>query len=143
MPHGRDVEAAADAQALRNVGELQADHEDVGGALVALVLEMMLGEPERVVAEVVRGAGDRLGLLEHGGEMLVGVASLVGGSGVLPEVAEVDVPGIERREVADHFEALRVVRSRQRSSVRYAFGSGAGTRTSAGLTRRSPRRRRS
>ena len=134
MPHGRDVEAAPEAQALRHVGELHADHEDVGEALVALVLEMVLGEPERVVAEVVRGAGDRLGLLEHGGEMLVGVATLVGRSRVLSEVAEVHVPGIERREMADHLEVLRVVGSRQQSSVRYALGPRAVTRTSASST---------
>ena len=87
VPHRRDVEAAADAQALGDVREVHGQHQDVGDALVALVLEVVLGQPERVVAELVHHLGDGLGLLEHGGQLLVGVAPLVGGRAVLAHVA--------------------------------------------------------
>ena len=53
MPHGRDVEAAADPELLGEVRQVHRQHQDVRDALVALVLEVVLGQPERVVAELV------------------------------------------------------------------------------------------
>ena len=41
----------------------------LGRHLVALVLEMVLGQPQRVVAEPVHLLGDRLGLVEDAGEL--------------------------------------------------------------------------
>ena len=44
MPHRTDVEAAADSQPLGHVREMHRHHQDVGDALVAFVLEVVLGE---------------------------------------------------------------------------------------------------
>ena len=67
VPHRRDVESAADAQALRHMRQMHRQHQDVGYALVAFMLEMVLGEPERVEPQRIHLLGDGLGLLEHGG----------------------------------------------------------------------------
>ena len=52
MPHRQHVERAAELQALRLGGEPQAELDQVGQALVAFVLEVVLGGPQRVVAAV-------------------------------------------------------------------------------------------
>ncbi len=93
MPHRRDVEAAADIETPGEVGEVQRHHHDVGDALVAFALEMMLGHPEGVVAETVHELRHALRLVEDGGELLVRIAPLVGGRRVLAHVAKVDVAG--------------------------------------------------
>src|SRR5262249_32030382 len=85
--------------------EVYRVNQEIRDALVALVLEMVLRQPERVVAEVVHGPRERFGLLEHRGEVVVGITPLVGRRGVLPHVAEIDVPRIERRELGDHKRA--------------------------------------
>ena len=66
VPHGRDVEAAADAQPRREMRQVHGHHQNVRDALVALVLEMMLGQPEDVVVVLVHAPRDGLGLVEHG-----------------------------------------------------------------------------
>ncbi len=45
--------------------------QHVGDALGAFALEMVLGHPERVVAEPVHQLGHGLGLVERGGEVVV------------------------------------------------------------------------
>ena len=102
VPHRADVEATADPQSLGHVGEVHGHHQDVRHALVALVLEVVLGEPEGVVAEPIHAAGERLGLREHRRQVLVRVAAIVRRSRILAHVAEIDVAGVERREPGDH-----------------------------------------
>src|SRR3990172_599943 len=52
VPHGGDVEAAPDAQSPRQMGQVDGDHQDIRNALVALVLEVVLGQPKGVVPEI-------------------------------------------------------------------------------------------
>ena len=85
-----------------HVREVHGHHQDVRDALVAFMLEVVLGEPERVVAEPVHALRDRLGLREHRHEVLVRIAALVRGSRILAHVTEVDVTRVKRRELADH-----------------------------------------
>ena len=87
-------------QLLRHVREMHRHHQQVGDDLVALVLEVVLGEPERVEAAVVELLGDRLGLLEHRRQLLVRVAPLVGRRRVLAHVGKIDVAGIDGDEFA-------------------------------------------
>ena len=61
MPGGDDVEGAADLDALRAMGEVHGQHRDIGDALVPFVLEVVLGEPQGLIAQGVGGAGERLG----------------------------------------------------------------------------------
>jgi len=102
MPHGRDVKAAADPKPRREVGQMDGRHQDVGDALVSLVLEVMLGEPESVVSVLVHAPRDRLGLLEHRGQVLVGIAPFVRRRGHLAHVAQIDVARIDGRELPNH-----------------------------------------
>ena len=102
VPHRRNVKSAADAQALRQVRQVHRQHEDVGYAFVAFVLEMVLGEPERVEPQRIHLLGDGFGLLEHGGQLLIGVAALVGGRRVLSHVGEIDVARVDGNELGDH-----------------------------------------
>ncbi len=102
VPHGGDVEAAPDAKPRGQVRQVDGEHQDVGDALVALVLEVVLGQPEGVVAVLVHAPGDGLRLLEHGGQVLVRIAALIGGRGQLPHVAQVDVSRVDVRELGDH-----------------------------------------
>jgi hypothetical protein len=59
MPHRRDVEAAAEPEPVRLVCEVERHHQDVRDALVPLALEVVLGEPERIVPRAVEQAGER------------------------------------------------------------------------------------
>jgi hypothetical protein len=77
-------------------------HQQVRHHFVALELEVMLGEPQRVPSVPVHQLRDRLGLGEHAGEVLVGIAPLVGRRGVLAAVGQIDVAGIDGGEFADH-----------------------------------------
>ena len=95
VPHRTDVEAAADPQPLRHVREMHRHHQDVRDALVAFVLEVVFGKPERVVAEPVHALRDGLGLGEHRHEVLVRVAALVRRSRILAHVAQVDMARVE------------------------------------------------
>ena len=53
VPLRHDVEHLPEAQLLGLGGEVQAEQDEVGQHLVALVLEVVLGEPHRVEAELV------------------------------------------------------------------------------------------
>src|SRR5882724_4921659 len=66
------------------------------------MLEMVLGQPQSVVAQFVHDLGDRLGLVKHRGELVVGIAPVVGRGCVLTVVGDVDVTGIDRHEFVDH-----------------------------------------
>ena len=79
MPHRQHVERAAEFQALGLGGEPEAELHQVGQALVAFALEVVLGGPQRVVAEFVHHLGDVAGGEEDLGEAVVGVAAVVGG----------------------------------------------------------------
>ena len=103
MPHGQDIEGAAELEALRLGGEPRAEEDQVGEDLVPLVLEVVLGRPQGVVAELVHVLGDVLRRLEGLDEPLVRIAALVGRSAVEADIVELDLPDVQRRELADHF----------------------------------------
>src|ERR1700730_18265452 len=84
------------------MGKMHRQHQVVGDALVAFMLEMVLREPQGVEAERVHLLGDALGLLEHARQMLVRITPLVGRSGVLSPVGKIDVARIHRGEFRDH-----------------------------------------
>ena len=95
MPHGTDVEAAADPQSFRDVREMYRHHQDVRDALVTFVLEVVLGEPEGVEAEPVHALRDRFGLRKHRHEVFVRVAALVRRRRILAHVAQIDMARVE------------------------------------------------
>src|SRR5258705_5493064 len=65
-------------------------------------LEVMLGQPDRIVPALVHHPRDVFRLLEDGGQVIVRLAPLVGGGGHLPHVGEIHVAGIDGGELADH-----------------------------------------
>ena len=68
MPHRRDVEAAADPQVPGEMRQVQRHHQHVGDALGAFRLEVVLGHPERAVAEPIHQLRHGLGLAQRGGQ---------------------------------------------------------------------------
>ncbi len=102
VPHRRDVEATTDLELLGHVRQMHRHHQDIRETLVAFVLEMMLGEPQGLVAQLIHLLGDRLGLFIDAGEMLVGIAPLIRRSGVLPAIGKIDMAGINGGEFVDH-----------------------------------------
>src|SRR5215831_4994642 len=66
------------------------------------MLEMVLGQPQSVVAQFVHDLGDRRSLFKHRGELVVGIAPVVCRGRILTVVGDVDVTGIDRHEFVDH-----------------------------------------
>src|SRR5262249_51309261 len=111
MPHGRDVEPASDLDFLREVAEVQRQHQHVRDALVALALEVVLREPERVVAGPVHQLRDGFALREHRSEMFVGQPAIVDRRPVEAFVVQIDVAREQASESRDHGRVLRVLES--------------------------------
>ena len=82
--------------------EVQRRHQHVRDALIALALEMVLGHPEGAVAEPVHQLGHRLGLVEYGGQLLVGQAALVHRDPAIADIVHVDMTGKQAVEFGDH-----------------------------------------
>ena len=72
--------------------------QEVGQAFVAFALEVVLGEPQGVIAEAVGGLGYLVGDGEGGGEVLVGEKAVVGGGARVAEIIDVDVACVEDTE---------------------------------------------
>src|SRR5439155_22999912 len=93
-------------EATRLRGEPQREPDEVRKALVALALEVVLGRPERVVAEVVHELRDVARGEERLAQRLVAVAPGVGGGALEPDVLELDLTDIQDVEPFDHRDIL-------------------------------------
>src|SRR5262252_9319408 len=102
MPHRQDVEGTAELEALGLRGQPQSELDQVGQALVALALEMVLGRPQHVIAETIH----ELRHLARGGKGLPqafrGIAPVVGWRAGKTDVVELDLADIEHMEVFEH-----------------------------------------
>ena len=120
VPHGRDVEAAAEAQPPGEMGQMHRGHEHVGDALVALVLEVVLGHPEGVVAGPIHQLGDGLSLVEDGDQLVVGEPARVDRRARVADVVHVDVAGKQTVELGNHARlplAVWIARPRRWSAL--------------------------
>src|SRR5215510_10575890 len=126
VPHWSNVEPAAYAQAFRHMRQMHGEHQDVGNAFIAFMLEMMLGEPKRVEAQRIHRLGDSLRLLEHGSQLLIGVAALVSGRRILAHVGEIDMTGINGNELGDHFSLPLSSRTFHRAQFATTPGTARG-----------------
>ena len=106
VPHGGYVEAAAYVEALGDVRQMDGFHEDVGQALVALRLEVVLRHPEGVVSEPVHRFGYRLRLVVGGGEMVVAEPPRVHGDAAVADVVHIHMSGVEAVELGYHRVSL-------------------------------------
>src|SRR5262249_47480127 len=95
--------------------QMYRKHQDVWYALVAFVLEVVFGEPERVEPQRIHLLRDGLRLFEQGGSLFIRVTLLVGGRQVLPHVGEINMAGIDGYELGDHFIPPVSLRARFRS----------------------------
>ena len=102
VPRGQHVESAAEPQTLRQPGQVRRQQDDVGDALVSLVLEVMLGHPENIVAQFVRGPGYLGRGPEHAGQPVVRVAAVVGGGTVVADALHINLPLVQGAERFDH-----------------------------------------
>ena len=87
---------------LGDVAEVQGQHQDVRDALVAFALEVVLGQPEGVVAGPVHQLGDRLALRKHRRQILVGEPAIVRRRAVKPLVVQIDVAREQAAKTRDH-----------------------------------------
>ena len=102
VPHRGDVEAAAELDVPGQVCQVQRRHQDIGDALVAFVLEMMLGHPEGVVAQPIHQLRHRLGLVEDRRQLFVGKPAVVHRGAGIAGILHVDVPGKQTVEFGNH-----------------------------------------
>ena len=102
MPGGHDIEGAPDLDTLRAMGEIHGEQGNVGNALVPFVLEVVLGQPQGLVAQRVGRVGQRDGGVERLHEPLVGIAPIVSGRAREAASFQLDVADVERREARDH-----------------------------------------
>ena len=102
MPHREHVEGAAELEAPRLGGEPERELDEVREALVALVLEVVLGRPQSVVAEVVHQLGDVARGEERLAQPLVAVAPGVGRRALQPDVLQLELADVEHVDSLDH-----------------------------------------
>src|SRR5262245_1511206 len=139
MPGRDDVEAAADLDPLGVVGDVHGQERNVGDALVAFVLEVVLGEPYGLVPERVHRLRELEGRVERLDHPLVRVAPVVGRRPLVTAVLQLDVSDVEGREALDHagFSAGTRVRRSTCGSARRAGSTGTRARMSGNARRRS------
>src|SRR5205085_9121438 len=106
MPHRQNVEGAAEFEPPRLRCEPQPPLDQIGDALIAFTLEVMLGAPEAVIACFVHDARDVERGLKHLRQPLVRVAPVIGRRAVEANIVELDLPDIERVKAFDHGGAL-------------------------------------
>ena len=102
VPHRQDVEGATELQALGLGGKPEPELDQVREDFVALALEMMLGRPQHVEAELLHQPGDVARGEEGLGEPLVGIAPLVRRRAAEPDIVELDLADVKHMELVDH-----------------------------------------
>ena len=86
--------------------QVDAQLQEIGDALVALALEVVLSHPEGVVAGPVHELSDGLGLVEHGREPLVGEPPVVDRGRVEADVVQVHMARVQAAKLGDHAQPL-------------------------------------
>ena len=85
---------------------MDVDHQQVGDALVAFPLKMVLGGPESVITQLIHQLGEGHAFVECSGQVLVGEPPVVDRSSFKPNVVQVDVPGEQASESGNHLNPL-------------------------------------
>ena len=125
VPHWRDVEPAADVESLGHVSQVDCKHEEVGDALVALRLKVVLGHPERVEAQPVQGLGYRLRLVVRGHQVVVPEPPVVDRYSAVADVVHIHVTGVQAVKLGNHgslFPPMLAYRFRLQSTLFCVYG---------------------
>ena len=102
VPHGHDVEAATDLDVLGDAGEVHRHHQEIRDALRTFRLEVVLGHPERIVAEPVHGLGVLFGLVEGAGQLLVRVVAVIDRCAEIAAILHIDGADVGAVEILEH-----------------------------------------
>ena len=102
VPHRRDVEAGVKFQPLRQVRQVHGQQDDVRQALGALWLKVMLGHPERAIAQTIHRLRLNFRLVMGGDQLVVAVAPGVHRRAEVTNVFQVDMAGVGTVELCDH-----------------------------------------
>ena len=102
VPHGRNVEAAADLNPLGHMGEVHSIQQEIGDALIAFRLEMVFCHPEAIIAQPIQRFGDGFGFRKDGDEILVREPTVVDGRAAIPDVVHINVSGKAAVKMGDH-----------------------------------------
>ena len=94
MPHGIDVEPAAEFQLLGNVGQMHVKEQQVGDDLIPFVLEVVLRGPEAVVAQVIHHRDYLLHPVEDGAQVFVVETPVVDGCRPKAEIPQFNMSGV-------------------------------------------------
>src|SRR5262249_24758665 len=84
------------------MGEVHSVQQEIGDALIALGLEMVLGHPEAIIAQPIQRFGDRLGFIKDGDEGLVREPAVVDRCATIPDVIHINVSGKAAVKMCDH-----------------------------------------
>jgi hypothetical protein len=103
VPHWQDIESAAEFEALRLGREPQPELNQVGQALVSLALEMVLGRPKSVIAELIHQLSDIASRPKYLGEPIIRIAAIVCWRAFTADVVQFDLANVEYMEPFDHF----------------------------------------
>ena len=87
---------------LRAMAQMHCQHQQIRDHFVTFRLEVMLGHPQRIPAGLIHQRGDRLGFGEHGGQVRVRKAPVVGRRAVLAAVRDIHMAGVDGVEFRDH-----------------------------------------
>ena len=102
MPHRQHIEGAAELETLGLGRQPESKLDQIGQALVALALKVMLRRPQHVVAEAVHVLRNVACGREGLPQALVGITPLIGRGTGETDVFELDLADIENVEVSDH-----------------------------------------
>jgi len=135
VPHRQHVEGAAELEPLRLGREPEPELHQIGQALIALALEMMLGGPERVEPAFLHDLRNVARRPEGLREPLARITPRVGRRSVKPDIVERDLPDIEHVESLDHGAFLPSTAHRRAEPTHAA---PAASRPRAVTARRAP-----
>ena len=102
MPHREDIEGAAKFQPPRLGGQPQPELNKVGQALISFTLEMVLGRPEGVIAQLVHLPSHIAGRPEYLAEPLIRIPAVVRRRALQADVVQFDLADIECMKSFDH-----------------------------------------
>src|SRR5262245_39536459 len=102
MPHGGDVEAAADMNTLGHVGQVHGHHQHIGNALVAFGLKVMLRHPEGRVPQTIHELRHGLCFAKDRCQMFVGEAAVIHGCAAIAHIVHINVAGKQTIKFCNH-----------------------------------------
>ena len=107
VPHGQDVEPAAELDAFGVLGQVLAHNQQVGDALVPLALKVVLGHPQDVKTQIVQEHRCLTRNVHRRGQPVIVIPSIIGRNTVESDaIAFQHMAGVKCRKCLDHWKFL-------------------------------------